>query len=457
MLRPHRRLVLVLVLVAVGLFGAFLASRIAVRADQEQNLAEFQRSESARFLDAGDLAQSERRTHWAEEFEATANSYTATASILGLGSLAFLAPGSVLSLRLYRSRPRSAARDAVGDRAGGGGRRPATAGVHQWWATAQQEGRPPTASSNGRWATGRTQERPSRRQKPMREHRGRTTDVFVSYAREDQVFTKELVSRLSTTSREVWVDWDDIPLTANWMNEIRRAIDGAGTVMFVISPQSATSRVCRAELECAEEAGKRIVPVLRQEPAEAMLPPGIGALNWIWFRPQDDPNVAFQQLVQALDTNLEWVRFHTRLLVRAKEWQDNASDDSLLLGEAELEDAAGRLVETQNRSPDLTALQSTYLAASQYGIQLRQRRQIRGVYLASIAYGLLQPAVTYVAAFDEISESGLIALAPLWLLALAFGASGLMMARPTLAKSGAAAASAAGLLVVLYLTIWPLL
>jgi hypothetical protein len=291
----------------------------------------------------------------------------------------------------------------------------------------------------------------------MQEHRGRTTDVFVSYAREDQVFTKELVNRLATTSREVWVDWDDIPLTANWMDEIRRAINAAGTVMFVISPQSATSRVCRAELEYAEEAGKRIVPVLRQEPAEAMLPPGIGALNWIWFRPQDDPRVAFQQLVRALDTDLEWVRFHTRLLVRAKEWQDNNSDDSLLLGEAELEDAAGRLVETQDRSPALTALQSTYLAASQYGIQLRQRRQIRGVYLASIAYGLLQPAVTYAVAFDEISESGLIALAPLWLLALAFGASGLMMARPTLAKSGAAAALAATLLVVLYVAVWPLL
>jgi len=40
------------------------------------------------------------------------------------------------------------------------------------------------------------------------------TDVFISYARKDQVFVRKLHDALVTQGRDVWVDWEDIVLRA---------------------------------------------------------------------------------------------------------------------------------------------------------------------------------------------------------------------------------------------------
>jgi hypothetical protein len=54
-------------------------------------------------------------------------------------------------------------------------------------------------------------------------------DVFVSYAREDGEFVHRLTEALSARGKRSWVDWADIPPTAEWMSEIRVAIDAADT------------------------------------------------------------------------------------------------------------------------------------------------------------------------------------------------------------------------------------
>ena len=40
----------------------------------------------------------------------------------------------------------------------------------------------------------------------------------------------------------MWVDWEDIPPTAEWMREVEVAIEGADTFVFVLSPDSLKSR-----------------------------------------------------------------------------------------------------------------------------------------------------------------------------------------------------------------------
>jgi hypothetical protein len=71
-------------------------------------------------------------------------------------------------------------------------------------------------------------------------------DVFVSYAREDLPFVRRLTGALRARNREVWVDLEDIIPSARWMEEIRTAITEADAVAFVITPDSVTSKVCRA-------------------------------------------------------------------------------------------------------------------------------------------------------------------------------------------------------------------
>src|SRR5947209_5089856 len=73
-------------------------------------------------------------------------------------------------------------------------------------------------------------------------------DLFISYAREDQDFVRRLHRALSRRGKEGWVDWEGIPPTAAWMAEIRSAIGGADAFVFVLSPDSAESKVCGDEL-----------------------------------------------------------------------------------------------------------------------------------------------------------------------------------------------------------------
>jgi hypothetical protein len=145
-----------------------------------------------------------------------------------------------------------------------------------------------------------------------------------------------LVQKLSARGRETWIDWQGLPPTVDWMEEIHRAIESANTFVLVISPHSMSSKVCQAEAEYAASLDKRIVPVVHQDAPSGMIPPEIAARNWVFFRREDDPDGAFDALNRALDLDVGWLRFHTRLLMRAKEWSAHDADDSYLLAGTDL-------------------------------------------------------------------------------------------------------------------------
>ena len=45
-------------------------------------------------------------------------------------------------------------------------------------------------------------------------------DIFISYSRKDKEFVRQLWETLVQASQDVWVDWDDIPPTADLRQEI---------------------------------------------------------------------------------------------------------------------------------------------------------------------------------------------------------------------------------------------
>ena len=167
------------------------------------------------------------------------------------------------------------------------------------------------------------------------------SDVFISYAREDQAFVRRLTEALAARGKKAWVDWADNPSTAEWMAEISAAIDATDTYLVVLSPDSAASRVCAAELEAALEANKRIVPVLAREVDETGPPDAVARLNWVTFT--DGFELAVSKLVEALDTDLDSVKAHTKLLVRAREWDEASRDPAKLLRGGDLDRAEGWL------------------------------------------------------------------------------------------------------------------
>ncbi len=212
--------------------------------------------------------------------------------------------------------------------------------------------------------------------------RSTAPDVFISYSRADRAFAQHLTERLESRGRTAWVDWIDIPPSAEWMAEIQRAIEAVDAFVFVISPDSVGSRVCSQELAHAVSSNKRIVPVLHREVEGSVVPDAAAQLNWILFRESEDQDRAIQDLMSALDTDLDHVRRHSRLLVRAREWLDRNQDRSLFLRGTDLRDAESML--TSQIEPRATALQSQFVVASRKAASRRQRAGIGAITVALV-------------------------------------------------------------------------
>lgn len=90
-------------------------------------------------------------------------------------------------------------------------------------------------------------------------------DVFISYSRKDIEFARQLFVALEQRGRDSWIDWDSIPLSAEWWNEIQRGIDEANAFVFVMTPDSLASPVCTLEVAHAIATHKRIIPLVRRE------------------------------------------------------------------------------------------------------------------------------------------------------------------------------------------------
>src|SRR6476620_10800397 len=148
----------------------------------------------------------------------------------------------------------------------------------------------------------------------------RPQEVFISYSRKDKEFVRRLDEALKSRGREVWVDWQDIRPTEEWMQAIYAAIEGADTFVFVLTPDSVASIVCGREIAHAAAHNKRMVPIVARDVNADTVPEALAKLNFIFFsREGDDFEKRTNELISALDTDLDWVRAHTRLLTRAIE------------------------------------------------------------------------------------------------------------------------------------------
>jgi WD40 repeat protein len=216
-------------------------------------------------------------------------------------------------------------------------------------------------------------------------------DVFVSYSRADGAFVRELHAFLTGRGKDVWVDWEDIPPASQWEQDIDDNIDAAESFVFVISRSSLASQYALGELRHAGERGKRIVPIACDGADPAQAPESLRQLNWIWCRTDDERSAAFAKVLDALDTDLAWAEVHTRLLVRAVEW-DARRDSSLLLRGRDLEDALQELAANAGKEPVPTELQREYLSASRRASTMRQRVILGSVSLAlvvSVSLGIV--------------------------------------------------------------------
>lgn len=220
-----------------------------------------------------------------------------------------------------------------------------------------------------------------------------STGPFISYSRKDQDLVRRLHDALAQRGRAPWVDWQGILPTEEWMRKIRDAIDAGTAFVFILSPDSVASRVCADEVDHAVTQRKRLIPVLYREVDAAAVHPDLARLNWVRLRADETFEAGIDALVEAMDLDLDWIRHHTRLLVRAGEWLQRGRETSLLLRGRDLKEAETWLAQTGTSVTRVASdAQMAYIAASRQDAGRRQRWGIGALtagLLVAVTLGLL--------------------------------------------------------------------
>jgi len=108
---------------------------------------------------------------------------------------------------------------------------------------------------------------------------GYMAKVFISYSRKDINFAKRLTGELQKSDLDVWIDWEEIPPTVDWWKEIEKGIEESDAFLFIISPDSTSSKICKQEIDHAIKNGKRIIPIVVREVNWEDTPPQLGHLT----------------------------------------------------------------------------------------------------------------------------------------------------------------------------------
>ena len=226
------------------------------------------------------------------------------------------------------------------------------------------------------------------------------TGIFISYSRKDSQVAKKLMEGFKSAKLDVWVDWEDIPPAVGWLDQILNGIEHAEAFIFLISPDSIKSEVCKVELEHAHKNAKRIIPVVVRDVVVQDVTPILRDLNWIFVREQDDFAKSLEKVNLAINLDIEWLQEHRRLQVRALEW-DRKKDPSLLLRGTDLRNAGRMIVVNEKKDPFPSPLQRLYIESSRSAERLRISTYISAavtlfimVFLSLVALNQRQEAIS---------------------------------------------------------------
>lgn len=208
--------------------------------------------------------------------------------------------------------------------------------------------------------------------------------AFISYARVDLAFADRLVAALQARGFEALIDRTDIFPSEPWSKRIEDLIAQSDTMVFVISPESVSSKVCKDEVAFAVSLNKRIVPIVLRRMSAREVPKELSDPQWAFF---DDPALFTEQvdhLVKALETDIEWIRRHTEFGALARRWSlaGRPGPRGLLLRPPVLEEAEGWIGRRPQNAPYPTQETQFFITESR-----RAETRRRNILTASLAAG----------------------------------------------------------------------
>jgi TIR domain len=144
--------------------------------------------------------------------------------------------------------------------------------------------------------------------------------AFISYSRRDAEFAEHLLAGLKSLGVDAYLDRKDIAPGEAWRDRLGKLIAASDAVVFVLSPDSASSDICRWEAEQAHELGKRLLPVIRRDLVDQKAPELLAARNYIFSRSDSEFADALAMLAEAIARDIDLVREQTRLSQLAHDW-----------------------------------------------------------------------------------------------------------------------------------------
>jgi formylglycine-generating enzyme required for sulfatase activity len=208
--------------------------------------------------------------------------------------------------------------------------------------------------------------------------------IFISYSRKDLELARPIVAALAKDNLDIWIDWEDIPKGEEFYREIYQGIEEADAFLFLVSPDACQSEWCNREISHAVENGKRILPIVIRDTDPKDVHPEISKRNWIFCRDgQDDFSQAIEKTRETIHTDYGWLKYHTKLQVKALDWEKHSDRGRLLRGK-ELIESEQRLAGVGDLEPQPTNLQQLYVTRSR-----ELRKKIRSWIISSIAIALI--------------------------------------------------------------------
>lgn len=195
------------------------------------------------------------------------------------------------------------------------------------------------------------------------------TQVFLSHAEVDRDLTDQVIKTLMRQGITVWTSRADIKTGAEFQEEIRRGIEEADNVIFLISNASLKSAYCTIEIDYALQYHKRIVPLLIEPIPPEQIPERLRSLQFIDLTQHAAPDHfqdATARLLKTLHEDATYYEQHKLLLSRSLKWDRQNRNPSILLRGYNLARAEAWLKVAKGRSQHPpTPLQIDYIAESQ--------------------------------------------------------------------------------------------
>ena len=204
-------------------------------------------------------------------------------------------------------------------------------------------------------------------------------------------FADQLEAALDAYGFETSIDRHGISGGEEWKRRLGNLISEADTVVFVLTPTSARSEICTWEAQESERLGKRILPVIQRSLEGASPPPQLRERNYIFFYndPKAAPGAGFgtglAKLIAALNTDVDWLREHTRYLQRATEWDRGGRPANRLLSGGDIADAKDWAARRPKSAPEPTTIHLDFIRASEEEAEARssaQRKQLEAMAAA---------------------------------------------------------------------------